>query len=198
MIDLRLFANAGFASSVGVMALVGFLMYSLLVGLPLYARDVHDLTGIAQGVLVTALGIGLLVSMALAARRSDAVGPRRLAGPGAVVTAIGLGVFTLVQDSAPIAALVGVFVVVGLGFGCVAAPTFSSVYRTVPSERAGQATTTLFIVVQTSASFGVTIIGLLTARLGVDTFRPLALILTIAAGLIAVLSRLLPGSPVDT
>ncbi len=47
VIDLRLFASTGFASSVGVMALVGFLMYSQLVALPLYARDVHGLTGIA-------------------------------------------------------------------------------------------------------------------------------------------------------
>jgi MFS family permease len=198
VIDLGLFRSAGFASSVGVMALVGFLMYSLLVGLPLYARDIHDLTGIAQGVLVTALGAGLLASMALAARRSDVVGPRRLAGPGAVVTALGLAVFAAVQDTAPLGLLIVVFVAVGLGFGSVAAPTFSSVYRTVPAERAGQATTTLFIVVQTSASFGVTVIGLLMARLGVDSFGPLALILTLDAVLIALLSRRLPGPPADS
>ena len=99
VIDLRMFASAGFASSVGVMALVGFLMYSQLVALPLYARDVHDLAGIASGVLVTALGGGLLVSMALAARRSDVVGPRRLAGPGAVVTTAGLAVFAAIHDT---------------------------------------------------------------------------------------------------
>jgi EmrB/QacA subfamily drug resistance transporter len=198
VVDLGLFRSAGFASSVGVMALVGFLMYSLLVGLPLYARDIHDLTGIAQGVLVTALGAGLLASMALAARRSDVVGPRRLAGPGAVVTAVGLAVFAAIQDTAPLGLLIVVFVAVGLGFGSVAAPTFSSVYRTVPAERAGQATTTLFIVVQTSASFGVTIIGLLMARLGVDSFGLLALILTLDAVLIALLSRRLPGPPVDS
>jgi MFS family permease len=195
VIDLRLFASAGFASSVGVMALVGFLMYSQLVALPLYARDVHGLTGIASGVLVTALGAGLLVSMALAARRSDVVGPRRLAGPGAVVTAGGLAVFAAIHDTAPIGVLAAVFVVVGLGFGAVAAPTFSSVYRTVAPERAGQATTTMFIVVQTSASLGVTIIGLLLARLGVDAYGPLAVILTVAAVLIALVSRLLPGPP---
>jgi len=195
VIDLRMFAGAGFASSVGVMALVGFLMYSQLVALPLYARDVHHLSGIASGVLVTALGAGLLVSMALAARRSDVVGPRRLAGPGAVVTALGLAVFTALHDTASIGVLAATFVVVGLGFGAVAAPTFSSVYRTVPPERAGQATTTMFIVVQTSASFGVTVIGLLLGRLGVGAYGPLAVILTASSILIALLSRLLPGPP---
>jgi len=195
VIDLRMFTGAGFASSVGVMALVGFLMYSQLVALPLYTRDVHGLTGVASGVLVTALGAGLLISMALSARRSDVVGPRRLAGPGAVVTALGLAAFTVLQDTASIGVLAAVFVVVGLGFGAVAAPTFSSVYRTVAPERAGQATTTMFIVVQTSASFGVTIIGLLIARLGLDAYGPMALVLTADAILIAVLSRLLPGPP---
>jgi EmrB/QacA subfamily drug resistance transporter len=198
VIDVRMFAGAGFASSVGVMALVGFLMYSQLVALPLYARDVHGLTGIGAGVLVTALGAGLLVSMALSARRSDVVGPRRLAGPGALVTAVALAVFAAVHDTASVGALVVVFVIVGLGFGAVAAPTFSSVYRTVAPDRAAQATTTLFIVVQTSASFGVTIIGLLLARLGVDAFGPLAVILTVVAVLIALLSRLLPGPPAQS
>jgi EmrB/QacA subfamily drug resistance transporter len=198
VIDVRMFTGAGFASSVGVMALVGFLMYSQLVALPLYARDVHGLAGIESGVLVTALGAGLLVSMALSARRSDVVGPRRLAGPGALITAIGLGAFAVLHDTASVGALVVVFVIVGLGFGSVAAPTFSSVYRTVAPNRAAQATTTMFIVVQTSASFGVTIIGLLLARLGVDAYGPLAVILTGAAVLIAVLSRLLPGPPAQS
>ena len=195
VIDPRMFANRGFASSVGVMALVGFLMYSQLVALPLYARDVHQREGVGQGVLVTALGIGLLVSMALASRASDVLGPRRLVGPGSVVTTAGLVVVAIVQDSAGIGVLLALFVVIGLGFGAVAAPTFSSVYRTVPPERAGQATTTMFIVVQTSASFGVTVIGLLMSRLGTDSYGLLFTILAVDAALIAAVSRLLPGAP---
>lgn len=195
VIDLRLFTHRGFASSVGVMALVGFLMYSQLVALPLYARDIHGREGIGQGVLVTALGVGLLISMALAARASDVVGPRRLAGPGAVVTAIGLVVVATVQDTAGMVPLLAVFVVIGLGFGAVAAPTFSSVYRTVPADMVGQATTTMFIVVQTSASFGVTVIGLLMSRMGADSYGVMFAILAIDAALIAGVSRLLPGAP---
>lgn len=195
VIDPALFRHRGFAASVGVMALVGFLMYSQLVALPLYARDVHGRTGLAQGMLVTALGVGLLISMATSARRSDRVGPRRLVGPGAVVTAMVLATFAVVQASASMVALLGLFVVVGLGFGAVAAPTFSSVYRTVPPEHAGQATTTMFIVVQTAASFGVTVIALLVARLGDDAYGVLFGLLGAGAVMVALLSRLLPGAP---
>ena len=160
-IDPRMFAHRGFASSVGVMALVGFLMYSLLVALPLYARDVHGREGIAQGVLVTALGVGLLVSMALAARASDVLGPRRLAGPGALVTALGLGVVVLVQDTAGIGVLLRA-VRRRSGSGSAPWPRRRSRASTAPCRPSGsaQATTTMFIVVQTSASFGVTVIGL--------------------------------------
>jgi EmrB/QacA subfamily drug resistance transporter len=195
VVDPRMFSRRGFAGSVGVMALVGFLMYALLVALPLFARDVLGRAGVGQGVLVTALGVGLLVSMALAARASDTLGPRRLAGPGAVVTAAGLAVVTIVQDTAGIGVLLALFVVVGLGFGSVAAPTFSSVYRTVDADRVGQATTTMFIVVQTSASFGVTVIGLLMSRLGADSYGPLFAVLAADAVLMAVCSRALPGAP---
>ncbi|MET0146364.1 MAG: hypothetical protein ABW328_16510 [Ilumatobacteraceae bacterium] len=65
-------------------------------------------------------------------------------------------------------------------------------------EFAGQATTTMFIVVQTSASFGVTIIGLLISRLGTDAYGPLFAVLTVDAVAIAALSRLLPGPPART
>ena len=78
----------------------------------------------------------------------------------------------------------------------MAAPTFSSVYRTVPTDRVAQATTTMFIVVQTSASFGVTVIGLLMSRLGADGYALLFTLLAADAALMAVLSRLLPGPPV--
>jgi MFS family permease len=195
VVDPAMFAHRGFASSVGVMALVGFLMYSQLVALPLYARDVHQREGVGQGVLVTALGVGLLVSMALASRASDVLGPRRLVGPGSIVTTAGLVVVAIVQDSAGLGVVLALFVVIGLGFGAVAAPTFSSVYRTVPPDRAGQATTTMFIVVQTSASFGVTVIGLLMSRLETESYGLLFTILAVDAGLIAAFSRLLPGAP---
>lgn len=85
--------------------------------------------------------------------------------------------------------------VVGLGFGLVAAPTFSSVYRTVPGDAVAQATTTMFIVVQVSASFGVTMIGFLLSDADSQRFGAVFAILTVAAAAVALIGRRLPGRP---
>jgi predicted MFS family arabinose efflux permease len=87
------------------------------------------------------------------------------------------------------------FVFVGLGFGAVAAPTFSSVYRTVPVDATSQATTTMFIVVQVSASIGITVIGLVLSNETTTAFGPFYAVLAAAAFVAAALSRRLPGAP---
>ena len=195
VINVRLLARREFSASVGLMAVVGFVMYSQLISLPLFLHRVHGYTGVRQGLLTTALGVGLLISMSYASRRSDITGPRQLVGVGALMTAAGLLVFALAGRSMPVPLLMGVFVFVGLGFGAVAAPTFSSVYRTVPVEATSQATTTMFIVVQVFASIGITVIGLVLSDETTSAFGPLFTVLAGAAALAAVLSRRLPGAP---
>jgi len=195
LIDVRLLARPQFAASVMVMSFVGFVMYSQLVSLPLFLERVHGATGIEQGVLTTALGAGLLVSMTWSSRRSDVTGPRPLARVGGAVTAIGLAVFALTSDHIGVPAATVLFVATGLGFGSMAAPTFASVYRTVPATYTAQATTTMFIVVQASASLGVTIIGLVLSDGSTTAFRPLFLVLSAAALLGSLIARRLPGAP---
>ncbi|HEX5402248.1 MAG TPA: hypothetical protein VFX16_08105 [Pseudonocardiaceae bacterium] len=65
------------------MGLVGLIMYSQLTSLPVFDGAHHYVPGL----LVTALGIGLLVSMTLGGRISDSTGPRPLVRAGSGVTA---------------------------------------------------------------------------------------------------------------
>ena len=62
-------------------------------------------------------------------------------------------------------------------------------------EQAAQGTTGLFITVQLAASFGVTVLGLLLARLADDPFTPLFGLLTVAALTAGALAQGLPGRP---
>lgn len=196
LLDLRLLKTPGFAGSLSVMALVGLIMYSQLVSLPLYAESVHGLSGAWRGLLVCALGVGLIVSMSNASRISDQTGPRPLVRFGAIATALGMATFALFNGSWPLPAVLALFVFIGLAFGCVASPAFSSVYRILPAESIAQGTTSLFITVQLTASLGVTLIGFLMSRVAEGQFTWVFGILTVAALVAALMSRLLPGRPV--
>ncbi len=198
-LDLRLLRRKGFAATLGVMGLVGLTMYSQLTSLPIFDSARHDLHGVSpalgRGLLVIALGLGLLVSMSTSARISDRTGPRPLVRAGSLVTAAGLGTFALTNDALPLGAQFGLFVLIGLSFGATASPTFASVYRTLPVAEQPKGTTALFMTVQLAASFGVTILGLLQARAGTHWITALFALLTAAALAMTVLSAALPGRP---
>lgn len=196
VLDLRLLRIPAYSAALAVMSMVGFTMYSQLTVLPIFLESAHRMAGLSRGLLVTALGVGLMISMANSARLSDRVGPRPLVRVGSVLTAAGFAVFVLVHDNWPVPALVGLFVLIGLSFGAVASPTFASVYRAVPASKSAQGTTALFIAVQIFASVGVTVIGLVLARSQGDPFGLLFVILAGAMVVVAVLSMLLPGRPI--
>ena len=194
VLDLSLLRHRGFVGSLVVMTTVGFTMFSQVITLPLYVERVHGLDGVARGILVCALGIGLIVSMSNGGRISDRTGPRILARIGAVVTAAGLLTFALINGFAPLPVLAGLMIIIGLSFGLVAAPSFASVYRVVPAASIAQATATLFIVVQLAASAGVTVVGVITA-LGPQGFSLIFALLAAAQLIALIATRLLPGRP---
>ncbi len=195
VLDLRLLRTPAFAAALLTMCAVGFLMFSQLSVLPVLAAEQFGLHGVARGAITSALGVGLLFSMANAGRLSDKLGPRPLVVTGAVVTALGLGVVAFVYDFLPLPALLALYVVIGLGFGSVAAPSFASVYRALPAEDAPQGTTALFIVVQLFASVGVTVMGLLLDRGGPEVFGTVFAVISVTAAVAAVVGSRLPGRP---
>jgi EmrB/QacA subfamily drug resistance transporter len=191
--DLRLLRRPGFAATLAVMGLVGLIMYSQLTSLPIFGAEHHHLHGFDRGLLVCALGLGLVVSMSLGGRISDRTGPRPLVRAGSIATAAGLGAFALWHDRLPLPAAFALFVVVGLCFGLIASPTFSSIYRTLPPAEQAQGTTALFMTVQLAASLGVTVLGLLQARTERHWLTALFTVLVVAAVVAALLSTALPG-----
>nr|WP_261560552.1 MFS transporter [Frankia tisae] len=104
------------------MGLVGLVMYGQTTSLPVIGLDQHGLHGLDQGLLVCALGLGLLVSMPTGGRISDRLGARSLVRAGAAVTAALLATFAASADHLPLAAACVLFVAVGLSFGLTASP----------------------------------------------------------------------------
>ena len=87
---------------------------------------------IAQPVVMVALSL-------LAGRLSDRVEPRLVVAVGMGLTAVGLFALTTLSFSTPLWFVVGVLVVLGVGFGCFASPNTNAVMSAVESRFYGVA-----------------------------------------------------------
>lgn len=192
LLDLRLLRIGAFRAALLVMGGVGTMMFLQLSLLPVVAESRFGLTGLSQGLLTGSLGVGLLISMSRSGALSDEWGPRPLVVGGSVVTAAGFVVIGTVVGDSPLWLMMVLLLVTGLGFGCVAAPTFASVYRTVGPDRVAQGTTAMFVVVQLFAAVGVTLTGLVL-RSGVEGAGRGYLLLAGIAVVAGVAALALPG-----
>ncbi|SDS95029.1 DHA2 family efflux MFS transporter permease subunit [Microlunatus soli] len=163
-LDLRLIRFRGFGAALLIMALVGILNYSQMIGLPLYAEH-RGLHGVTVLLLYVSVGVGLIIAMPNAGRLSDRFGPARLVTVGAALLLPSTAVIAALGETLPLPALLLLLIMVGLGLGSVAAPTVSSVYRTVPAESSAHATTGVFMSVQLAAAFSVTALGVAQSQL---------------------------------
>lgn len=194
LLDVRLLRIPSFAASLGVMSAVGLVMYTQLAALPLLAARSLGLDPALHTMPVAVLGLGLMISMTAAGGISDTTGPRVLVRGGAAVTTIASALVVAGHDRWPVAVVLAVVFLVGLGFGAVASPTFAGLYRVLPPESVAQGTAALFIVVQLFASAGVTLVGFLTDASG-DPAGTAYAVVAVTALFVAVAAGLLPGRP---
>lgn len=191
LLDIRLLKIPSFAAALGVMSVVGLVMYTQLTVLPFLAERSLDLDPLWRAAPVAVLGIGLLISMTIAGNVSDTVGPRVLVRGGAIVTAVAAALIAIGSATWHPVVIFALIAVLGLGFGAIASPTFASIYRVLPKESVGQGTAALFIVVQLFASAGVTVVGFLTEASRNPAASAYTLVAVVAVAVVAV-SSLLP------
>ncbi len=194
-LDLRLARRPSFGAGLVVMSLVGLIMYGQVSALPVFAAEHYDLRGLTQGVLVCALGLGLLVSMSAGGWASDRVGARPLVRAGGAGVAVTLAVFAATAGHLPLAAGLALFLAAGLALGLTASPTVAALFRPLaPTERPA-GTTALFMSVQFAASLSVALLGLLHTHGGADWARSQFTVLALGGAAICLLAARLPGRP---
>jgi EmrB/QacA subfamily drug resistance transporter len=164
LIDVRLFSGAAFSVCAAIMTLIGAIFYAALFILPLYYQDVHGRSVLAAGLLMAPLGVGAMLSMTVAGRIADRYGPRipvclALGGvciallpfaiPEARVSSLGLGVCAFL---------------VGFCLPLASTPVLAAIYVTVKPASVASATSSIYILNQLGASFGVALTALTVQR----------------------------------
>lgn len=201
LIDLRLFTRPSFTASVAVMALTGLATYSGLFVLPLYYQQAHGHGALAAGLLVAPLGVGAALAMPLAGRLSDRLGSRGLARGGAAVALLSILALTRTGAGTHEFWSATAAFVIGLGLGCVGAPTMGALYRTLPAPLVPQGSSVLYMLNQLGASVGIAVVALIMQTAG-DPMRGFHGVYWFMAGATLVVvagTALLPGrDPADS
>ncbi|RVW10231.1 DHA2 family efflux MFS transporter permease subunit [Prescottella agglutinans] len=154
LIDLHLFQNRQLTVAVltTTMFIIAFMGAGLLF--PSYFIQVRGESTLAAGLLLAPQGIGAMVTMPIAGRLVDKIGPGKIVLTGLPLIALGMFSFTQLSADSPYWLLLGSLFVQGLGMGCTMMPLMTAAMVTLKHEMIARGSTLMNIVQQTAGSIG--------------------------------------------
>ena len=163
LIDPRFFASAPFSGAAltalaAFAALAGFLFLNTI-----YLQSARGYSAITAGLLILPMAATNVVTARLSGRLVAAGRPRWALVIAGVAIAAGAGVLMTVSAATPIAELVAVYVVFGIGFGFVNPPISNTAVSGMPAGQSGVAASIASTCRQVGATLGVAVTGLLVA-----------------------------------
>ena len=168
LLDLRPFTYRSFLVA---LALTALLLLCLLgvssILLPLFLQTVLDTTTFVSGLALLPGGLVLGLLGRPVGRLFDRLGARPLVIPGALAMAVSLGLFSLLGSGSPLAAVIGVHVLLMGGLGLMMTPLMTEALGALPDHLYSHGSAILSTLQQVAGAFGtalfVTVASLTTA-----------------------------------
>lgn len=162
LVDLRLFDNRVF--SAGIVS--GLLSYAVLFGalflVPFFLQRVDGFTPERTGLLLTVIPLAIAVLAPISGLMTDRIGSRMPTVTGMALAAVALVAFT-VDARAPIAVVVALLALFGVGLGFFTPPNNSAIMGSAPRNRLGVAGGVLNMTRSLGTSLGVAATGAVLA-----------------------------------
>ena len=159
LVDLRLFADRAFATSVGALFCYSVAMFGALILVPLYVQIVRGGDTLDAGLLVAPLGAGAIVTAVLVGRITGRYGTRNPSVAGILAVLAGLLLYTQVDAETGWPVLVAAMFVMGLGHGLVTPLVMAGAYRDLPKVAIAGATIAATIVIRVGSALGAAILA---------------------------------------
>jgi len=159
LVDLRLFTDRAFATSVGVLFCYSVAMFGALILVPLYVQIVRGGDTLDAGLLVAPLGAGAAVTAVFVGRITARFGSRNPSIAGIVAVLTGLLLYTQVDAETAWPLLVAATFVMGLGHGVVTPLVMAGAYRDLATTAVPGATVAATIVVRVGSALGAAILA---------------------------------------
>jgi EmrB/QacA subfamily drug resistance transporter len=161
LIDLGLLKNRNLTIAVVTLTLFSVAFMGAMLLLPSYFLQVRGQGTLNAGLLLAPQGLGAMVTMPIAGRLTDKIGPGKLVLAGIALIAIGLSVFTQVAADSSYVLLLGGLFVMGLGMGMTMTPIMSAALASLTNHQVARGSTLMNIIQQAAGSIGTAVMSVI-------------------------------------
>jgi EmrB/QacA subfamily drug resistance transporter len=174
LLDLRLYRNRHFSAASIVMFTLGAAVFGAMILMPLYWQELRGFSVIKTGLLTAPQGLGMAVTMPLAARLTERYGGGPVALVGVVATAIMTVPLALIGAHTSVALLCVVMLFRGAGMGASFMPAMTAAFAALKPSEVSHATPQLNVLNRIGGSIGTTLLAVILANAGRDAHTPAA------------------------
>jgi DHA2 family multidrug resistance protein-like MFS transporter len=167
LIDVRLFRIRSFNVSLATNVMTIFVMVGYFLFVAQYLQLVLNLSPLEAGLWSLPSAAGFIIGSTQSSRFVHRIRPAFVIGPSLVVSAIGLGMLTLIGDSNGLSIIVTASVLISLALSPVFNLTTELIVGSAPPERAGAASGISETGAELGGSLGIALLG----SIGIAVYR---------------------------
>jgi EmrB/QacA subfamily drug resistance transporter len=167
LVDLGFFRDRQFSGAVFLAAATFFTYGGYIYLNALYLQDVRGYSALAAGFLMLPAALPALAGGPLSGYLVGTRGPRGVLVGGMLVLAGGVGALAGLAEDAPVAWLLGSYLVIGVGYAVLSAPVSTVAVSSMPGDQAGVAAGIASSARNVGIVLGIAVLGaIVTGRAG--------------------------------
>jgi len=157
MLDLRIFKNRGFSIATGLVFVTTIGLFSVIFLLPLFLQNIRGLTALETGLLMLPAVLGSIVTMPIAGRLYDRIGPKIPVVAGLLVTGVTTYWMRTIDTTTPDNLLRLILFIRSMGIGLSMMPVMTYALATVEQKMTAQASSIMNVSRTVFASLGIAV-----------------------------------------
>jgi EmrB/QacA subfamily drug resistance transporter len=164
LIDVRLFAQRGFATAAIATLVLGVALFGAMLLLPLYYQIVRGQSPLDTGILLIPQGLGAAVALPLAGMLTDRIGARRVVPAAIGLALMGVTGYTQITASTPFWFLASALFVLGAGLGAMFTPLMAVAFQGLTHQAMPRATSAINVIQRLAGSLGTALLAVVLQR----------------------------------
>jgi len=159
MLDVTLFRNPAFSAASAAVTLAMFALFGTVFFVSFYLQYARDLSPLQAGLTFVPVAAGLSFFAPRSAVLVTRFGAKAVCAGGLVLVTLSFSGYRFVDDQTPIAVVMALLLLQGIGMAHIIAPATESIMSTLPRERAGAGAAVNTTLRQVGGALGVAILG---------------------------------------